>query len=226
MKPGREEVFRRFWAFIERASEDADVHMETLLMLELVEGVAWTEDVIEYVGPRARALLGGGDVARPHADAAWYHAHPAHGLLRVAPDRQTGDLPTYTDERLGTRWVGLDDDEQEAAEIRFFQHLLRLVASGRGRFVADMPLERERERFDRIPGVTSSARGEVRGALTPQAVDALVRTNPEVVDVWVDGIHKLQLHDGWTGVYLLAAEGEAERWAGSLAAAGEVFTGP
>jgi hypothetical protein len=57
--PGGEDRLRRFFAYMEEvaAGADDDERLANLLMIELFEGVVWTEDVIEYLGPRTRALL-------------------------------------------------------------------------------------------------------------------------------------------------------------------------
>lgn len=57
VRAGTEEAMRRFWAIMELAAEDADGPRRTLLMIELYEGVGWTEDVIEYLGPRALEVM-------------------------------------------------------------------------------------------------------------------------------------------------------------------------
>lgn len=57
VRPGAEGALHRFWAVIERAAEDADGPRQTLLMIELYEGVGWTEDVVGYLGPRALELM-------------------------------------------------------------------------------------------------------------------------------------------------------------------------
>jgi len=57
VRAGAEEAMRRFWALMELAAEDADHPRQTLLMIELYEGVGWTEDVIGYLGPRAVELM-------------------------------------------------------------------------------------------------------------------------------------------------------------------------
>jgi hypothetical protein len=57
--PDREEMFRRFWRFIEEQAEAhrGDRDLENLLQIELFEGIQWTEDVLSYLGPRTRYLL-------------------------------------------------------------------------------------------------------------------------------------------------------------------------
>ncbi len=57
VREGAEEAMRRFWTVMELAAEDADGPRQTLLMIELYEGVGWTEDVIGYLGPRAVELM-------------------------------------------------------------------------------------------------------------------------------------------------------------------------
>lgn len=57
VRAGAEEAMRRFWTVMELAAEDADGPRQTLLMIELYEGVGWTEDVIGYLGPRAVELM-------------------------------------------------------------------------------------------------------------------------------------------------------------------------
>jgi len=57
VRPGAEGALQRFWAVIEAAAEDADGPRQTLLMIELYEGVGWTEDVVDYLGPRALELM-------------------------------------------------------------------------------------------------------------------------------------------------------------------------
>lgn len=57
VRAGAEDAMRRFWAIVELAADDADGPRRTLLMIELYEGVGWTEDVIEYLGPRAIELM-------------------------------------------------------------------------------------------------------------------------------------------------------------------------
>jgi hypothetical protein len=57
VRPGREDDMRAFWAFVERATAEGDRDVHTLLQIELFEGIYWTEDVVEWLGPRTRALL-------------------------------------------------------------------------------------------------------------------------------------------------------------------------
>lgn len=54
-----EDVFRRFWAFVERQAEAGrgDTDLETLIQLECFEGVVWIDDVLDYLGPATRALM-------------------------------------------------------------------------------------------------------------------------------------------------------------------------
>ncbi len=65
---GAEEALRRFWAIMELAAEDADGPRRTLLMIELYEGVGWTDDVIEYLGPRAVELMNAARIALADAN--------------------------------------------------------------------------------------------------------------------------------------------------------------
>ena len=59
VRPGREDVVRRFWAFVEDQAQAGagDVALENLLQIECFEGVGWVEDLGEYLGPRTRELL-------------------------------------------------------------------------------------------------------------------------------------------------------------------------
>ncbi len=54
---GCEQRFAQLWGLIEEALLDADDQLKTVLMIELFEGVGWTEDVLQYLGPRTRELL-------------------------------------------------------------------------------------------------------------------------------------------------------------------------
>jgi hypothetical protein len=53
VRPGRVDVVRRFWEFIEAHAQRAkdDDRLETLLQIECFEGVGWVEDVSEHLGP-------------------------------------------------------------------------------------------------------------------------------------------------------------------------------
>jgi hypothetical protein len=57
--PGGEDRLRRFFGYMEQLAADAheDARLANLLMIELFEGVVWTDDLIEYLGPHTRALL-------------------------------------------------------------------------------------------------------------------------------------------------------------------------
>jgi hypothetical protein len=70
--PGGEERLRRFFDYVEEAAADAveDEQLANLLMIELFEGVVWTDDVIEYRGPRTRALLEDARIALASANSA------------------------------------------------------------------------------------------------------------------------------------------------------------
>jgi len=68
VREGAEEALRRFWAIMELAAEDADGPRRTLLMIELYEGVGWTDDVIEYLGPRAVELMNAARIALADAN--------------------------------------------------------------------------------------------------------------------------------------------------------------
>ena len=59
VRPGCEDVVRRFWAFVEGQAQAGagDVALENLLQIECFEGVGWVEDLGEYLGPRTRELL-------------------------------------------------------------------------------------------------------------------------------------------------------------------------
>ncbi|HEY7618892.1 MAG TPA: hypothetical protein VH834_03925 [Solirubrobacteraceae bacterium] len=58
VRPGREDLVRRFWDFVEQqaAASAGEADLETLLSLECFEGVAWVDDLDEYLGPSTRAL--------------------------------------------------------------------------------------------------------------------------------------------------------------------------
>lgn len=61
VRPGHEEVVRRFWAFVEQQAQAGagDSELETLLHLECFEGNAWIGHLSEYLGPRTRVLYNG-----------------------------------------------------------------------------------------------------------------------------------------------------------------------
>jgi hypothetical protein len=61
VRPGHEDVVRRFWGFVEEQAEagPGDSELETLLYLECFEGNAWIEHLSEYLGPRTRLLYNG-----------------------------------------------------------------------------------------------------------------------------------------------------------------------
>ena len=56
VKAEHADVLRRFWDFVEACAKTADADMQTLLTIECFEGVAWVEDVGEYLGPATQAL--------------------------------------------------------------------------------------------------------------------------------------------------------------------------
>lgn len=58
VRPDGEDALRRFFGYLEQVLETStDEHGDVWLAVELFEGIPWTEDVIEYLGPRTRALL-------------------------------------------------------------------------------------------------------------------------------------------------------------------------
>jgi hypothetical protein len=70
--PGGEDSLRRFFGYIEDVAADAspDERLANLLMIELFEGVVWTGDLIEYLGPHTRALLEEARMVLADANAA------------------------------------------------------------------------------------------------------------------------------------------------------------
>jgi hypothetical protein len=70
VRPGREDVVRRFWDFVEAQAVAAagDDDLENLLQIECFEGVGWVEDLGEYLGPRTRELLADAQVTLAHAN--------------------------------------------------------------------------------------------------------------------------------------------------------------
>ena len=82
VRPGREDVVRRFWAFVEdqALAGAGDVALENLLQIECFEGVGWVEDLGEYLGPRTRELL---------VDAQDGLAHSNGQIGRWAPSWRT-----------------------------------------------------------------------------------------------------------------------------------------
>jgi hypothetical protein len=61
VRPGQEDVVRRFWAFVEQQAQAGagDREVETLLQLECFEGNAWIGHLGAYLGPRTRLLYNG-----------------------------------------------------------------------------------------------------------------------------------------------------------------------
>ena len=57
VRAGREDDMRAFWAFVERAAAHRDPDIDNLLAIELFEGIWWTEDVHDWLGPHTRTLL-------------------------------------------------------------------------------------------------------------------------------------------------------------------------
>ena len=61
VRPGQEDVVRRFWAFVEQQAQAGagDRELETLLQLECFEGNAWIGHLGANLGPRTRLLYNG-----------------------------------------------------------------------------------------------------------------------------------------------------------------------
>ncbi len=55
----RDHAMRRFWTFIEAEAlaGAGDEDLENLIMIECFEGIGWTKDVLDLLGPRTRVLL-------------------------------------------------------------------------------------------------------------------------------------------------------------------------
>jgi hypothetical protein len=83
VRAGREDVFRRFWAFVEERAATDDRSLRNLLMIELFEGVWWTEDVMDYLGPSTRRLL----------DEARVALAPYNGAIGRRPPPRRGKKP-------------------------------------------------------------------------------------------------------------------------------------
>jgi len=58
VRPGREDALRRYFEYFETLAPDLERDMQNLLEIELFEGVVWVQDVIDYVGPQTRAVMG------------------------------------------------------------------------------------------------------------------------------------------------------------------------
>ena len=61
VRPGYDDVVRRFWAFVEQQAQAGagDSELETLLYLQCFEGNAWIAHLSAYLGPRTRLLYNG-----------------------------------------------------------------------------------------------------------------------------------------------------------------------
>lgn len=57
IRPEGEEPLRRFFAHMEAVIADTPEDEQGWIAVELFEGVPWTEDVIDVLGPHTRALL-------------------------------------------------------------------------------------------------------------------------------------------------------------------------
>ena len=58
MRPGGEDALRRYFDHFESLAPDLERDIQNLLEIELFEGVVWVQDVIDYVGPHTRAVMG------------------------------------------------------------------------------------------------------------------------------------------------------------------------
>jgi hypothetical protein len=57
-RAGREDALRRYFDYFETLAPDLERDVQNLLEVELFEGVVWVQDVIDYVGPHMRAVMG------------------------------------------------------------------------------------------------------------------------------------------------------------------------
>ena len=89
VRPAREGAFRRFWEFVEAQAANADRELQTLLAIELFEGVWWTEDVMEYLGPHTRALLDEARVWLAPYNGAIGRRPPPRRSKKAKPGRPT-----------------------------------------------------------------------------------------------------------------------------------------
>ena len=58
VRPGGEDALRRYFDYFESLASDLERDMQNRLEIELFEGVVWVQDVIDYVGPHTRAVMG------------------------------------------------------------------------------------------------------------------------------------------------------------------------
>ena len=58
VRPGGEDALRRYFDYFESLASDLERDMQNLLEIELFEGVVWVQDVIDYVGPHTRGVMG------------------------------------------------------------------------------------------------------------------------------------------------------------------------
>ena len=100
-----------------------------------------------------------------HPSWRLFRAHPALGL----EETDGGCVLAPRAAELGVAWLALDLGEQQARERDLLRELLRRAAGGAG------------ARFE--AGASLTADGTARGALTDDAVDALVTTPPRRVVV-------------------------------------------
>ncbi len=134
----------------------------------------------------------------------YYHAHPAIGIQRV-PEERMSDFFAFTDKELGTSWSLLSDDEKDYREQNFFKWLIRFLSKGSAaRFVADLPIKEDVAQIRRL---AASRKDHLKmdgsvlsGPLSDEFIDALVKCNPVQFEIEAEGIVRLELHDGWTGV--------------------------
>jgi hypothetical protein len=66
VRPDGEDALRRYFDYFESLASDLERDIQNLLEIELFEGVVWVQDVIDYVGPHTRAVMG-----RAQAHLAW-----------------------------------------------------------------------------------------------------------------------------------------------------------
>jgi hypothetical protein len=58
VRPGAEDALRRYFDYFETVAPNLERDVQNLLEIELFEGVVWVHDVIDYVGPHTRAVMG------------------------------------------------------------------------------------------------------------------------------------------------------------------------
>jgi hypothetical protein len=73
VRPGAEDALRRYFDYFETVAPDLERDVQNLLEIELFEGVVWVQDVIDYVGPHTRAVMG-----RAQEHLAWCNDAVGH----------------------------------------------------------------------------------------------------------------------------------------------------